>query len=231
MSLFKDIILQVLTLQERFLMNSLKKTLRVKSSSKNRKIYRNGCLLSLDALAEGEKQQLEEEMLLILKSSNYDPLEVLDYIKKHDTKVFYIENEKFLDMICENAGFIYPQKGLKALVISFFVTKKLSFSTKEMFVLQKGTINKYYFIYYFYNWYAFKHGIAGLDLESQNLLKKFLFSSKEEDFSKLHLADIYKLKDAIKQDKYAIEFVLKLCQQFDSSKNALKKIKEGGASI
>ena len=131
--------------QERFLMNSLNKTLKVKSSSKNRRIYRNGCFLSLYSLAEGEKQQLEEEMLLILKSSNYEPLEVLDYIKKHDTKVFYIENEKFLDLICENAGFIYPQKGFKALVLSFFISKKLSFSTKEMFVLQKGIINKYYF--------------------------------------------------------------------------------------
>ena len=45
------------------------------------------------------------------------------------------------------------------------------------------------------------------------------------------LADIYKLKDAIRQDKAAIEFVIKLCQKYESAKNALEKLKNKGASI
>ena len=70
-----------------------------------------------------------------------------------------------------------------------------------------------------------------MDTESQNLLKKYLFSPTEEDFSKLQLDEIYKLKDAIKQDKSAIEFVFKLCQQYDGAKQALNKLKDNGANL
>jgi hypothetical protein len=63
------------------------------------------------------------------------------------------------------------------------------------------------------------------------LLKQYLFDSSSENINKLQLADIYKLKDAIKQDKSAIEFVFKLCQQYEGAKNALNKLKDDGANI
>ena len=231
MSLFKNIVYFILSVQEKILTQRLNKTLGVKSSSKRKKYYTQGCFLSLDSLADSEKLKIEEELSLILKTCNYEPLEVLEYIKKHDTEVFYIENAKSLTSIGENEGFIYPQKGHKALYLSLLTQRKFYFKTKEMFVLTKGEINKYYFIYHFYNWYAFKHNIAGMDPESQNLLKKYLFSPAEEDFSKLQLDDIYKLKDAIKQDKLAIEFVFKLCQQYEGTKKALDKLKNDGANL
>lgn len=220
-----------LTLQERKLTNSLKKTIGVKNSSNRKSFYSDGCFMSLDTLADSEKIKMEEELSLILKSSNYNPVEVLDYIKKHDTNIFYIDNSKSLNSIGENEGFIYPQKGAKALYLSLLTQKKFSFKTPEMFILTTGEINRYYFIYHFYNWYAFKHNIAGMDTEAQDLLKKFLFSSTEEDFSKLQLADIYKLKDAIKQDKASIEFVFKLCREYEGAKQALDKLKDNGANI
>ena len=182
-------------------------------------------------MADSEKQKMEEELALILKTAQYNPTEVLEYIKKHDTEVFYIDNARSLNSIGENEGFIYPQKGSKALYLSLLFTKKFRLKTKEMFILTKGEINKYYFIYHFYNWYAFKHGIAGLDTESQELLKKYLFDAKEEDFNKLQLSDIYKLKDAIKQDKSAIEFVFKLCRNYEGAKQAMEKLKDKGAQI
>lgn len=231
MSLFKNIVLFVLSVQERMLTRSLNKTLGVKSTSKRKKYFQAGCLLSLDSLADGDKQRMEEELALILKSSNYEPAEVLKYIESHGTKVFYIDNAKSLHSVGENEGFIYPQKGYKAIYLSLLTEKKISPKTNEMFVLTKGEINKYYFIYHLYNWYAYKHGIAGMDTESQELLKKYLFSPSEEDFSKLQLADIYKLKDAIKQDKASIEFVFKLCQQYEGAKKALEKLKDSGASL
>ena len=52
-----------------------------------------------------------------------------------------------------------------------------------------------------------------------------------EEINKLQLADIYQLKDAIKQDKSAIEFVFKLCQETEGSKKALQKLKENGANL
>ena len=231
MSLFKNIVLFFLSIQEKILTKSLHRTLGVKNNSKRKKFFSSGCLLSLDSVADSEKQKMEEELALILKTAQYNPTEVLEYIKKHDTEVFYIDNARSLNSIGENEGFIYPQKGSKALYLSLLVTTKFRLKTKEMFILTKGEINKYYFIYHFYNWYAFKHGIAGLDTESQELLKKYLFDAKEEDFNKLQLSDIYKLKDAIKQDKSAIEFVFKLCRNYEGAKQAMEKLKDKGAQI
>ena len=155
----------------------------------------------------------------------------MEYIKKQGTNVYFINNSNYLHSINENEGFIHPQTGVKALYLSLLTEHKLSFKTKPMFILAKGEINKYYFIYHFYNWYAFKNNIQGLDNYSQNLLKKYLFNTNDEAFSKLHLTDIYKLKDAIKQDKASIEFVLKLCQVYECSQKALDKIKNNGANI
>ena len=156
MDLFKKTVLFVLSVQERMLTKSLNKTLGVKTTSKRRKVYTDGCFLSLDSIADTEKQKMEEELALILKTSNYEPKQVLEYIKNHDTKVFYIETSKSLNSIGENEGFIFPQKGAKALYLSLLTEKNVRFKTDEMFVLTKGEINKYYFIYHFYNWYAFK---------------------------------------------------------------------------
>ena len=231
MSFFKKLVLFILSIQEKILTRSLHKTLGIKQTSNHKKYFQHGCLLSIDTLAENEKQKLEDELKLILKTYNYEPKEILKYIEIQGTKVFYIKNSKSLDSIGENEGFIYPQKGSKAIYLSLLTNKSFSLKTDEMFILSKGEINKYFFIYHFYNWYAFKHNIAGMDSDSQELLNKYLFTLADEDFSNLQLADIYKLKDAIKQDKSAIEFVFKLCQYYEGAKNALEKIKNSGANL
>ena len=172
MNLFKNIVLFILSVQEKLLTRSLNKTLGVKNSSKRKKYFQQGCLLSLDSLADSEKEKMEEELSLILKSSNYEPKNILEYIKNHGTEVFYIDNVKALNSIGENEGFIYPQKGSKAIYLSLLTKKKFELKTKEMFILTNGEINKYYFIYHFYNWYAFIHTIAGICLIRQ--MKIFL---------------------------------------------------------
>ena len=231
MSFFKNIVYFILSVQEKMLTKSLSKTLGIKTASKRKTHYSSGCLLTLDALAESDKQKMEEELELILKAANYNPVEVLKYVNVHGTNIYYIDNAKSLHSIGENEGFIYPQKGIKAIYLSLLTTRKFSPETKEMFILAKGEINKYYFIYHFYNWYAYKHNIAGIDSDTQNLLTKYLYDSSDEEINKLQLADIYRLKDAIKQDKAAIEFVFKLCQKYESSKKALEKLKDTGASL
>ena len=229
MKIFKNIIYFIISLQEKILTKRLSKTLGAKNTSSRKKFYGNGILVSLDSIAESEKTKMEEELMLIVKTAEYNPVEILKYIENHDTKVFYIESSKQLYSIGENEGFIYPQKGFKALYLSMLTEKSFKLKTDEMFILSKGEINKYYFMYHFYNWYAYKHGIQGLDTESQELLKKYLFESN--DLRKLQLSDIYRLKDAIKQDKSAIEFVIKLCKEKDGSKQALQKLKDEGAII
>ena len=233
MRIFHRFILFILTIQERFLFAEAKKVLSGKQTSKKKRFYNNGNMLSLDSLAETEKNRMEEEILLLLKSYDFNPQELLNYIAKHDTQVAYIKNPVFLHLIYENEGFIYPQKGLKALYLSFLLDKKLRFKTNELFVLsnKEGEINKYYFIYHFYNWYAYKHNIFGIDNESFSMLNKLLYNATEESINKLKLSDIYKLKNAVEQDKASINFVLKLCQKYDSSKKALEKLKTEGTSI
>ena len=67
-----------------------------------------------------------------------------------------------------------------------------------------------------------------MDTESQELLKKYLFSSA--DTKELQLSEIFKLKDAIRQDKASIEFVIKLCRNYDGAKQALTKIQNEGSA-
>ena len=231
MKLIKNIIYYILSVQEKLITQNLSKTLGVKNHSKRKRVFSSGCLLDLDSVAESERIKMEEELMLILKTANFDPNNVLNYIKMHGTDIFYIDNEKSLNALGENAGFIYPQKGLNALALTLLTKQKCKFETKEMFILTKGELNTYYFMYHFYNWYAFKHGISGIDRDSQDLLNKYLYNSSDEEIAKLQLNEIYKLKDAIKQDKIAIDFVLKLCQKYESSKKALEKLKADGAQI
>ena len=182
-------------------------------------------------MADIEKQELEDKITNILKTYDYNPSRILEYIKSQGTDIICIKDaKKILNPIGENEGFIYPQKGAKALYLSLGLKKTFALKTKEMFVLSEGEINKYYFIYHFYNWYAYKHNIAGMDTESQELLKKYLFTTSE--IKELHLSEIYKLKDAIRQDKASIEFVIKLCRSYEGAKQALTKMhKEGSANL
>ncbi len=231
MQLLKNILYNILYFQEQFLRMRLSKTIGIKNTSKKKRHYASGCTLDLSIMAETEKHQLEIEINTILQKYNYEPKEILKYINEQGTTVVYINNAaKYLNPIGENEGFIIPTRGAKALYFSILAKLKPSFKTKEMFILSNGEINKYYFIYHFYNWYAFKHNISGLDAESQYLLKKYLYTNA--DTKQLQLADIYKLKDAIKQDKASIEFVIKLCRNYEGAKHALHKLKdEGGANL
>lgn len=231
MQIIKNILYRLLSIQESFLRHRLSRTIGVKNTSKRKRHFYGGCTLDLNTMAEAEKTQLEEEITNILKKYNYEPKELLTYIENQGTKVYFLKDAaKLLNPICENEGFIYPAKGGRALYLSLGVQKKLKFKTDDMFVLSDGEINKYYFIYHFYNWYAYKHNIAGMDSESQELLKKYLFT--DSNTKELQLAEIFKLKDAIKQDKASIEFVVKLCRNYDGAKQALEKMKnEGSANL
>ena len=231
MGLIKNIIYSILALEERFLRKRLDKTIGIKNNSKRKKIFQHGCLLSLDSIAEEEKNKMEEELRLILKETDYSPEKLLTYIQNQGTNVYYIGNANYLYKVEENEGFIYPQKGLKALYLSILTKQGFKFNTDAMFVLSRGEINKFYFVYHLYNWYSYKHGISGMDSESLATLNKYLFTASEEDFKKLQLNDIYKLKDAIKQDKASIEFVLKLCRDMEGAKKAFEKLTENGTNI
>jgi len=231
MNFSKNILLFLLSLQEKFLRYKLSRTIGIKNNSKRKKHYFWGCTVDFNNLADSEKQKMEEEITLILKQYEYEPKRVLKYIQNQGTKVLFVKNsDKILNSIGENEGFIYPAKGAKALYLSLALEHTLKLKTDEMFVLSDGEINKYYFIYHFYNWYAYKHNISGMDSEACELLKKYLFTGA--DTKELQLAEIYKLVDAIKQDKASIDFVVKLCRNYEGAKQALNKMhNEGSAKL
>ena len=219
----------ILKLQEKILRFQLSKSIGIKNTSKRKRHYSNGCMLDLNSMAEVEKQELEDKITNILKTYEFNPLRILDYVKSQGTKVVFLKDaKKLLNPIYENEGFIYPAKNAKALYLSLAINKRFALKTDEMFVLSKGEINKYYFIYHFYNWFAFKNNIAGMDSESQELLKKYLFT--DSDTKELQLSEIYKLKDAIREDKASIEFVVKLCRNYDGAKHALEKMRDEGSA-
>ena len=229
--LLKKIIYFILSVQEKILLRRLSNTVGVKNSSMIKKHYFNGCTIDLNNLAEAEKQKLEEEITLILKENEYSPEKLLEYVKKQGTNVYSIKNSnKFLNPIGENEGFIYPARGLRAIYLSLCTDKNIKLKTDEMFIVSTGEINQYYFIYHFYNWFAFKKKIFGISRETQELLNKYLYTNA--DTKELQLAEIYKLKDAITQDKASLAFVINLCKNYEGAKNALDKIKnDGGAKL
>ena len=79
--MLKNIIYWILSIQEKILKHRLSKTLGVKNTSKRKRHYSNGCTLDLNTMADIEKQQLEDEINLILKKYNYEPKEILNYIE------------------------------------------------------------------------------------------------------------------------------------------------------
>ena len=115
--------------------------------------------------------------------------------------------------------------------MSILTGQGLRFKIKECFILKKGEINLFYFLYHIYNWYTFKNNVSGIDAKSLKVLNKYLLNPSEEDFKKLNLQEINIFKDAIKQDKDAIDFVINLSKEVEIYKKAFDKIKDKGANV
>ena len=212
MNIFKSIVLLFLSVQEKNLLKKINKQV-----SKNKKThFANGCYLSFDSIAETQQSQMEDELELIIKTCNHNPIEILEYIAKHNTKIYDLPSF-LLKVIKLNTGFIYPQKGIKALYLGLITQKKIKFKTDAMFIINKNKIDDYLFMYHLYNWYTYRHGIQGIDADSQKLLNSYL-NSNDDKLNKLNLNEMIRLKDAIKQDKNAIDFVLKLYTKFENAK-------------
>ena len=90
MQLLKDILYRVLELQEKFLRFRLSKTIGAKTFSKSKRHFYHGCTLDLNTMADIEKQELEAKITNILKTYNYNPPRILEYIKSQVAKTLEI---------------------------------------------------------------------------------------------------------------------------------------------
>ena len=206
--------------------------------STSKKVFTEGSSLEITAKTEDTKEKLKEDLEKVLKTFKNNPDKILDFIEIKGTPVYRIRNaNKLLSFINLEEGFITDKKGFKGLyinlLISFLSKKKvkLSLTSDTMFLLGLGAVDPYYMIQQFHKWYAAKLNLPGFDEISQENFQKFLNPSKDEEIKELTIEEIIGLQEAIARDKEAIDFVVEQAQKTQGSKEALEKLKDGGAEI
>lgn len=204
------------------------------SSPKNSKILTNDIELNFNIQNEEKKIEINNKVKNIINKSENNPEKILNIIKENGTDVFKINNANiFLKLIGEEEGFIPPLKGINAFFLNIFVNfntqKKLILSLKsnEMFILRPLSIDIYYMIHQLYYWCAYKYGLSGFELQNRKKFKNLLAKMNEKDITNLSLDDILEMKEAIKRDVEAIDFVVNLAKESEASTKLLNKIKNG----
>lgn len=224
-----------------FIQKLIEKTLgkksKIKSKSTSKKTLTSAASFELTSETEKAKAKLENGVKIILKKFGSNPEMLLPFVEKSGTEVYKLASaDKFLRLIGYEEGFVIPTKGFKSFyintIIAAFAGKKIKFSieTEPKFVLNKKPIEQYFMIQQFYKWYAKKLNLAGFEPEAQDTLQKFL-NSGEENISELSVDEILELKEAIARDVESIDFIINMAKNTEGSKNALKKMTDGGASV
>ena len=209
-------------------LNSLNKKFLSCNISGEKNFATSGATLAIKDKIEKEKKANADKIEKIVQMYLKEPKKLFDYIKGAKTKVCVFKGaKKFLSFIDEDEGFILPQKGLKALYLNFFLNKKFSLTSKEMFVMSSYNVNIYAFIYQFYNWYCFKMNLNGYDKSTQENFKHVFEICETKKINSLSYEEILGLKCAIRRDIEAIEFVKKMAVKNSMAKKNLEKIKRG----
>lgn len=187
-----------------------------------------GYTLEKISLDNSQNKNFEDNIEKILQKNMKQPQKLLDFINGAKTPCYKIVNaDKLLSGIGEHIGFILPQKGLKALYLNLFLNKKIGFSISEIFVVEKTKCDMYSFSYEFYRWYCYKMKAKGFDLETQKKYKNIFQLTQSANIDTLSFDEIIELKEAIKKDIDAINFVKKMAIKNQQSKKSLDKIKQG----
>ncbi len=209
-------------------LNALNKKILSSNISGEKSFAISGATLAIKEKTEKEKKANSEKIEKIVQMYLNEPKKLFDYIKGAKTKIHVFKGaKKFLSFINEDEGFILPKKGFKAFYLNFFLNKKFSFSTKEMFVMSSYNVNIYAFVYQFYNWYCFKMNLTGYDSENQENFRHVFEICETKKITSLSYEEILGLKCAIRRDIEAIEFVKKLAVKNSMAKKNLEKIKSG----
>lgn len=235
----QKIIYFVLNIQEKLLRKSTGVIFKsVYSNKTSKKVFGSAASLELNSATNKNKLKLETNVKEIIKKYGSNPERLIDFIKRSGTKVYKIPYaDKVLKIIGHEEGLISATKGFKGLflnmIIPAFAGEQIIFSSKteSIFVLRNLPIDNYMMIQQFYKWYAMKLDLPGFDSESQANFQKFLSPYNDEAIKELSVEEILGLKEAIARDVEAINFIVDLAKSTTGSKNALKKLTTGGASI
>lgn len=238
--LFYKILNLVLETQNRFY--------KLKYSRQNKFVFKNStsktsmneaCTLKLKATTEENIKKVDLGAKEIIKRNIQTPEKLLDFIEKKGTKVYRTQKAStILKLIDEEEGFITPQKGFKALYLNFatglFIEKKLkiSFTTKEMFVVRKSPVDIYAISHQLHKWYGFKMQLPGYDYHTQEKFKRIYKTLDDAEIRQFSLADVISVKEAVARNVESINFVVNLAKEYDGSKQSLAKImSQKGANI
>lgn len=227
-----------LAFQENLLKKKNKRSFKnTYSHTTSKKAFAAGTSLEITSKTSKSKGKLENDVRVILKKYGNDPEKLVGFIERSGTKVYRIPStKKFLKLINCEEGLISNVKGIKGLylniVIPVLAKEKfvLSMNVEPLFVLSNAELDCYKTIQQFHKWYAMKLNLPGFDADSQNNFNKFL-TSNNANVKSLSIEEILGLKEAIARDVEAINFIVELAKNTNGSKNALKKMTSGGASI
>lgn len=189
--------------------------------------------MRFDSAFKNKKNELDKKVELLIKKAKNNPYKLLKYIENHSTKVYKIKNaDKILSVINETEGFITPKKGFKAIYLNLIICKKLSTFFEECFILRNSIIEPYCMIQQFYSWYAFKSGLAGYEYESQEKFKKLINTKNYRTIiDTLGISDILEVKEALRRDIEALDFVINIAKNTEGSKQAFNKILNGTSAV
>ncbi len=228
--LIKKITEWIFKYQEKYYAKKYKKHLqnvRYSSTNSTSKTHvQAGIKLTLNAKTEQIKQKLDKEVKEIVTKNIKDPEELLKYIQENGTKVYRIPYaEKLLKLAGEEVGFITPIKGPNALLLNLVLEKRISFKTKPMFVFDTSPVNIYTMAHQFHRWYGHKMQLPGFDDEAQEKFKKIWEYEIDANVQTLSYEEILSLKEAVRRDIEAIDFVTKLAKESEGAKKVFENIK------
>ena len=204
-----------------------------KLNPSGRNISSDASGMKFEAEEQAKVKEIKENILSICRQTGYEAEKLLAYVQAANTPIYYLKNaEKYLNKMGLEHGFISEQRGFIALYLSLLTTHKFSFKTAPMFIFGEQVPDKYTTLHSFYRWYSYRAGLKGFEYDIQKKFKQYLSDNSKVAIQKLNLDDIEDLKQAIKRDQEATDFVLEYAQSQEGSQKVIDKIKNsGGADI
>lgn len=230
----EDLINYIFSLQEKILKRKYKKISLSASHSMVKNHMQSGVELIISNELDKNRKKVRNEVEAILKENIDNINNILKYPLNFNVKTYVIKNaDKFLKLIDEKEGFIFPKKGIYALYINFLTEKKISFKSEPLFIFNNDKISSYKLIYEFYIWYSYKMNLPGFEEKTREKYKNIFDYEKDEKLNELNYIDIVCLQNAIERDKDAMEFTLEFIKNLEGSKNVFNIIKKDdkGANI
>ncbi len=233
MNFFQRLIYTFLSLKERGLRLRLDKHLRTSATNSTSKTVISGnCSLTLNTETNKNIELVRQNMMDVVKSSNFTSDVLLEMIEKRGVKVIFMKDAyKILALLSEEQGLILERRGFEGFVLNLLAGCAPSFVSKPMFIMEKGNKDFYFLLFHFYKMHSYFQNLPGMDYESQRLFRIYSRNPEKCDISQLGFEELMALKEATARDNEASSFVIEVSKQRDGAKNAHSKLQNGGARL